>query len=154
MTENPPAPDKASQTTLLRHPISFSWIVFITSGAILGFLAFELLFTVPPMKLIFMDFHLRLPAATQLLLDMSDMFASGGWIAFVVVPIILGFLIPRLTQRQKVRTPEDYARILNRLIATMVIGLSIMAIIVVLQVAMGLPMTRLIEGISSSQAGR
>jgi type II secretory pathway component PulF len=128
--------------------------VFITSSLILGFLAFELLFSVQPMKFLFMDFHLKLPAATQFLLDVSDLFASGGWVIFILLPLVLGFLIPRLTRGQKIRTPEDYARILNRLIATMIVGLSILAIIVVFHVAMGLPMTTLIEGISGNQSGR
>ena len=129
----------------------FSWLAFFTSAAILGFLAFELVFSVRPMREVFIDFKLRLPAPTQIVLTTDDLFRSGGWVAFVAAPVLIGVLAPQLNKSNRVRTSEDYARILNRLIAAMIVGLSIMAIIVLLHVAMNLPMTNLIEGISGRQ---
>jgi hypothetical protein len=132
-----------------RSRTRFSWLAFFSATVVLGFLSLELAFYAPRMAAVFDDFHMRLPAATQAFLNLSDLFLRGGWIAFVLMPIGLGFLWPRLTAGPKIRSPEDYARILNRLIAASVTVLAILALLIITYIIMSLPMLSLIEGISN-----
>lgn len=132
----------------------FSWLTFFASAAILLFVALILGKYVPAMRLLFRDFHMELPAATRVLLELSNLFLSGGWAAVIVVPVGLGFLMPWLSSRQAARTAADYARILDRLIAAMIVGLTILAMIIVTYIAMILPMFSLIEGMTSNASRR
>lgn len=146
-------PNNTLGRTTPRRPV-FSWLVFFSSAAVVAFLAVELVYSVPAMKRLFQEWKLKLPAPTELLLELSDAFIAGGWIVFAAIPIILGFLAPRLSRTRKLRSPEDYARTINRLIATMIVGLSVLGMTVVVHIAMDLPMRALIEGISGNAAGR
>jgi type IV pilus assembly protein PilC len=48
---------------------------------------------IPKFQTIFKDFHAQLPAVTQLLLNISNWMASGGWIFVVATPIVIVMLI-------------------------------------------------------------
>src|SRR5665213_120535 len=59
-----------------------------------------MIFVIPKFKDIFKDFHLKLPAPTQLLLDMSHFFADQyGWAYLIAFPFVLmvGSKLVRLT---------------------------------------------------------
>lgn len=137
-----------------RNPRRFSWLTFFASAAILLFVALVLGTYVPAMKVMFHDFHLELPAGTKILLEMSDLFFAGGWIAVIIVPVGLGFLAAWLSSRRPERSPADLARILDRCIAAMVAGLTILGIIIVTHILIWLPMVRLMQAMSPSPSGR
>ena len=54
-----------------------------------GVVTMIMIFVIPKFKDIFKDFHLKLPAPTQLLLDMSDFFANKyGWAYLLAAPFV------------------------------------------------------------------
>jgi type II secretory pathway component PulF len=113
----------------------FSWSVFLT-GAILcwGLIAFCVL-VVPHYRQIYRDFHLQLPAASQILLSLSDLVNDKfGWAFLLLLPFALAVVMRRLTLRGR------WARLVILLFFfTLIIG-SILALFI--------PMISLIEGIS------
>jgi type IV pilus assembly protein PilC len=55
-----------------------------------GVVTMIMIFVIPKFKQIFVDFHLKLPAPTQLLLDMSDFFANQyGWAYLLAAPFVI-----------------------------------------------------------------
>jgi hypothetical protein len=151
----PPAqsvPALSYQTS--RKPPRFSWLTFFASAAILLFIAVVLGTYVPAMKLMFRDFHLELPAGTRILLELSDLFIAGGWTVVIVVPVGLGFLAAWLSSRRPERSAADLARTLDRCIAAMVAGRTILGIIVITHILIWLPMVRLMQAMSPSPSGQ
>jgi type IV pilus assembly protein PilC len=66
-----------------------------------------MIFVIPKFKDIFKDFHLKLPAPTQLLLDMSHFFADQyGWAYIIAFPfvVIVGNKLIRLTDGGRLAT--------------------------------------------------
>ena len=55
-----------------------------------GVVTMIMIFVIPKFKDIFKDFHLTLPAPTQMLLDISDFFANDyGWAYLIALPFVL-----------------------------------------------------------------
>ncbi len=66
----------------------------------MGILAFILIVIVPKFKRIFTDFQMRLPAMTQMLLDISDFAVSYFWLApLIIVGWIVGLKLAKLHPR-------------------------------------------------------
>jgi len=56
----------------------------------IGIVAMIMIFVIPKFKQIFLDFHLKLPGVTQLLLDISTFFAEQyGWLYLILSPIVI-----------------------------------------------------------------
>jgi type IV pilus assembly protein PilC len=66
-------------------------IVVITIAV--GIVSMIMIFVIPKFKQIFVDFKLKLPAVTQLLLDISDWFAlQYGWAVVLFSPVVITVL--------------------------------------------------------------
>ncbi len=73
----------------------------------LGIVTMIMIFVIPKFQKIFEDFHLKLPAVTQLLLDISDFMANQyGWAYLIASPIVfLGlYRLIRLSEGGKYAT--------------------------------------------------
>ena len=129
----------------------FSWLVFLCTTGLSACAAVLLLLIVPRFKVVFHDFKLQLPWPTQLLLSVSD-FASGwGLLGFLVIPVGLGLLTPRLIRRPPTAVASDRVAALNRVIALLVVVCFALVLTVITAVLVMLPMLSLVEGISGSQ---
>jgi len=72
-----------------------------------GVVTMIMIFVIPKFKQIFVDFHLKLPAPTQLLLDMSDFFANQyGWAYLLAAPFVItiGLRLIRMAEAGKYAT--------------------------------------------------
>jgi hypothetical protein len=127
----------------------FSWLVFLTSGIIVCLVAFLLAVFFTKIKPIFADFKLELPAPTKFVLRLSEWFTGWGWIVAAGIPPALGFLAPRLAPRRVGFDIADYARLVDRMIAAMIIMLSIMTLLVITIVLILLPFFAMVEGITA-----
>ena len=132
-------------------PTRFSVLAFISSGLVLGFLAVLLGSVVPGFEQTLRDFHLELPAPTRILLASARLFSGGGWIAVCAFPVILGFVAPRF-RRSRPIDAASYAKLLDRLIAAMIVCLFILAMLIMTDILILMPMVQLIRGISASNA--
>ena len=128
----------------------FSWLVFIASSVMMLCAAGVLMLYVPKFKQIFADFKLQLPTVTQLLLEISDAASGWGSLVFVVIPIAMGFLTPRLWSQTTALDPHRAARTLHRLVAVLVVLCFTLGLILFTTIAVMMPMISLIEGISSN----
>jgi len=66
-----------------------------------GVVTMIMIFVIPKFKDIFKDFHLKLPAPTQMLLDISDFFSNKyGWAYLIAFPFVvtIGGKLIRLTE--------------------------------------------------------
>ncbi len=109
----------------------FSWLALICSAFIVGFTALILIYVVPAMEPVFMDFKIELPWPTRVFLALSRLFVDGGWIVACLLPPALGFLLPVLQRRRSAWDAADYARAYNRMLGTMIVVVSILGLIVV-----------------------
>jgi hypothetical protein len=75
----------------------FSVPIFVISAVPTWGLAAMLVFVAPWFKQLYIGFKLKLPAPTQLLLEISD-FANNqfGWVALVLLPFALALIVHRL----------------------------------------------------------
>jgi type IV pilus assembly protein PilC len=73
----------------------------------IGVVSMIMIFVIPKFKQIFTDFHLQLPAPTQLLLSMSDFFANEyGWAYLIAAPFVItiGLKLIRMSEAGKYAT--------------------------------------------------
>jgi type IV pilus assembly protein PilC len=65
-----------------------------------GIVSMIMIVVIPKFKSIFSDFHLKLPAVTQVLLDTSDWFAKGppipGWMVVLISPVLVTMILKLL----------------------------------------------------------
>ncbi len=97
---------------------------------------------VPRFDLIFRDFGTKLPAVTQIVLDIARWRGGWGWIAVWVVPIVLGFLAPFVAPARAGRRNQNQRWItaLMLLLTGILVGLVVIALF--------LPMMALIQNVS------
>ena len=131
---------------------AFSWLAFFAGLFLTGCAAVVLVVVVPKFKEIFVDFHLRLPGATLLLLTLSDAARGWGSLAFLIIPLGLGLLAPRLTSR-RLSADAPVTRRLNRLMALAIVLFFTLVLVIFTGVAVMAPMISLIEGISPNNNG-
>ena len=103
---------------------------------------------VPGFEPMFRDFGVKLPAFTQVLLDVSRWYSRGyGWIVVWLVPFVVPVLVTRLSERLKMTT-EHKVRLMLAL-SVLVLGLTVLFIVTWL--ALMLPMTALMRAVSGPQ---
>lgn len=126
----------------------FAWPVFISSGMMVACLELVLLILVPHMKSLYRDFHLALPAPTQMLLTLGQMMVPFGCIILAIVPFALGTLAPRLWPAP--RSLEESAAISRktRRLARL-IYFAMFLLILALMYALLTPMLPLIQGLTA-----
>jgi hypothetical protein len=104
----PPPATPPSQVTPAAHLLGYGqppeplirvgeYLVYFTAAAIVcGALLVALNWTVR-VKQFYVDFALKVPRSTQLLMDVSDAtFGCYGWVLLAVVPFVAPFLLARL----------------------------------------------------------
>jgi len=82
-------------------------VVILVAIAILSFI---LIYIIPKFKKIFADFQMKLPAITELLLDISDFFVNN-WYVFPIVIIGLWLMIKLLCLFKKGRYAWDWIKL-------------------------------------------
>jgi hypothetical protein len=111
---------------------------FTAAATVVGVLLFAMLWA-GRMKRVFVDFGMKLPRSTQILLDLSDASrACYAWVALAIVPFAAPFLLARLR-------PES-----RRWVAVVAFLLSAVLVVFVI-VAMFEPMVTLFEGVSGKR---
>ena len=78
----------------------------------IGIVAMIMIFVIPKFKTIFTDFHLKLPAVTQLLLDISTFFAEQyGWAYLLASPIVITVLLKLIRMSEGGRYATDIIKL-------------------------------------------
>ncbi|MDB5171411.1 MAG: hypothetical protein JWN51_184 [Phycisphaerales bacterium] len=131
--------------------IRFSWLVCISSGAVILVASIFLTLFVPKMEGLFIDFHLDLPGPTQMLLVGTRFYLGGGWIGAVFLPFVLGALGPRLVSRREMTDVAALIRLTDRLIAVVIVMILIQLVIIIAVILWLMPMVTLMNGISGSK---
>jgi len=150
--DNEPTPlDYRAPHDAPRRPV-FSVAAFLASAAVVAVLLLDLLVIVPRFEEIFRDFGTKLPAITQLLLDVSRVLAdSGRWVVLAMMPLAIGFLAPLLGP---VRIADDSPtrdrppRRRHRSMTLVLMSIALCVILAVTIVALALPMLSLINAVS------
>src|SRR6185312_13860518 len=125
----------------------FAWPVFISSAMMVAYLELLALVLVPHMKSLYADFHLELPASTQIVLSLSDMMLPFGCLILAAVPFALAVLVPRLWPAPE--TLEDSAAIARktRRVARLIYFVMFFLILAVMYALLS-PMVSLIRGLT------
>jgi type IV pilus assembly protein PilC len=85
-------------------------VVVITIA--IGIVAMIMIFVIPKFKSIFTDFHLKLPAVTQLLLDISTFFAEQyGWAYLIASPVVITVLLKLIRMSEGGRYATDLIKL-------------------------------------------
>jgi len=120
----------------------FSLRAFLAAAIIQAVLFALLGLIVPRFEPIFQSFGVRLPALTQLLLELSRWFRDVGWIIILPLPFVIGFGVGLLTQAPAADAPRRNWRLAS--IVILIVGV----IVIVTVVALFLPMITLIQAVS------
>ena len=145
--DKPPSIPYASAAPPARR---FSRLVFFCSAAVMACAAVVLLVVVPRFEMIFKDFKLELPWPTRMLLEASDLASGWGLLVFILLPVCLGLITPKLTRHRRTALPADAVRVLDRLVALLVVACFAFVLTLVTAVLVILPLLSLIEATSSS----
>lgn len=127
---------------------TISWLAFFSSSVVVGLVALVLLFLVPGLKQIYMDFHLKLPAPTVGLLEVSDWAVRWGWMSFPIFPVAFALITPRFAPRPKVHTVPEYATKVKRLTALALVLCAALVVLLITAMCGFMPMITIMEGIS------
>src|SRR5439155_18357126 len=74
----------------------FSFAGFFAGCAFVALISRLMVMVVPHFETAFKDFGARLPAVTQLVLDISRWFRGRGWIPVCLIPFVVGLIVPFL----------------------------------------------------------
>lgn len=119
----------------------FSWSIFVATAAVCWALLAFFAMVVPRFKQMYVDMKVRLPAVSQVMLDLSDLVLTDfGWALLLLLPFVLAVLFRKRAIRGR------WARLI---FLVFYFGMAILAIL-----ALFMPMISLIEGISGSSSGR
>jgi type IV pilus assembly protein PilC len=78
----------------------------------IGIVAMIMIFVIPKFKQIFLDFHLKLPGVTQLLLDISTFFAEQyGWAYLLASPIVFMLFLKLVRMSETGRYVVDMVKL-------------------------------------------
>jgi len=134
-------PDASGATTPATPPVGFSLHAFVVTGFATTVVLFILAGVVPRLGVVFKDFGVQLPLATQLVLGASDLFLrTPVWLTGPAIVISVATAIAFIP------LPRRALRLLITLILTVVV------LIVALAVLM--PMVSLITTVSNGGGGK
>ena len=148
--ENPSSASPAIADSPPRRE-GFSAGAFLATAAVVGYGAYLLRVVIPRYEQVFKDFGTRLPASTQLILDISRWF--GGWpmYAACLLPIAAGLLLPRVVPARL--EPADPVKLARRLRHVLLAAWTLVLVLLMYMAttsALTEPMMQLIQNISSS----
>jgi type II secretory pathway component PulF len=154
MATDPTPLDYRSPQAATRRAV-FCVAAFVASGAVATVLLLVLLVLLPPFEQIFKDFGTKLPAVTQVLLDLSRWTRRGAWVALVVLPVVTGFVVallddPAAPTQADVDVVATRRRRPVRLWSFRLASLAIAVILILTTLAMFMPMISLIEAVSAT----
>jgi type IV pilus assembly protein PilC len=130
----------------------FSFPAFLAGAIIAVAIAFIMLLVVPRFEQIFKDFGTKLPALTQVVLQLARITASGGWVALTLLPVIAGFLGALIPPEEPLPEVTEGGRRRRRRM-TVVMRATVLILFVIAGVtilALFLPMISLINAVSGS----
>lgn len=134
----PELPPLAYATPVARAGmIAFDWRTAWWSAGVLGVWALLVMFVVPRVEEVFMDFKVRPSLVSRLMFQMGWLLSRGLWVLVIVIPLALGFTCGRLSPggRRAVRT---------------ILTLAFAGLVVFALLALLVPLLDVIQGISGS----
>jgi len=123
----------------------FSVLAFAVVGIPIVCVYLVMILIVPRFETIFVDFGTKLPAITQLLLDVARWTGRLGWIGVSLLPIAAGFLFPLFVQPDRARERSRVIIMLLLVIATLLF------LLILLLIALVAPMISLMQNVSTGK---
>jgi len=135
----------------------FSLPVFLCTGSILflGFWVIDLV--IPRMETLYKDFGLKLPPATQMLLDVARNLVQFRFAPALALPVVVALLVPHLVPGTRPNQDDTTARgrrLLTWAIALLLVNLVTFVVFVIIAITLWLPMMNLMNNIAAQSAGK
>ena len=135
----------------------FSLPAFFATGAIMLLSGWILAIVVPRMEMLYKDYGLRLPAATQLLLDVARFLSQSGFLPAMILPVLVALLVPHLIPRTRQDDGKSDApgrRLMAWAVALLLVNLVTFVVFIVVGVTLWLPMMNLMSNLAAPNAGK
>ena len=101
--------DYAQPTTRFRRPV-FSVAAFLVTATPLVYTYLLLELFVPKLETVYKDFAVRLPASTQLLLDIARFDYYHYHLPGIAIPVLAGFIVPLLKRTDETSNQTRFRR--------------------------------------------
>ena len=124
--------------------------IMLLGGGIIGLV-------IPRMEVLYHDYGIGLPAATQVLLDVAVFCSRPRFLPAMILPVFVALLVPHIVPRPRQDNSETDARsrrLMVWAIALLLVNLVIFAVFIVVGLTLWLPMMNLMSNIAAQSAAK